>query len=101
VDMGAGMLHQLVQRDLGPGDQLDIGAGQFAREGVGLADGGGGGDLGVGQQRVLDLGGVDIVAAADDQILGAPGDPQIAVGVHPAQVAGAQEAAFGEQVVVL
>ena len=34
--------------------------------------------------------GVDVVAAADDQVLRPARDPQVAVRVHPAQVAGAQ-----------
>ena len=50
---------------------------------------------------LLDRPGVDVVAAADDEILGPPGDPQIAIRVQPAQVAGAQIDVVGEQVVVL
>ncbi len=71
---------------------------------VGLADRAGHGDRRVPGQRLLDLGGIDVVAAADDQILRPPGDEQVALVVHPPQIAGPQIAAvavFVEQSLVL
>src|SRR5690349_18967492 len=44
------------------------------------------------QQRVLDHPGVDVVAAADDQVLGPPGQVHQAAVVHLAEVAGVQPA---------
>src|SRR5271166_3094350 len=41
-------------------------------------------------QRVLDDLRVDIVAAADDQLLAPPGQPEIAVRVLPAEIAGVE-----------
>src|SRR5690606_15529633 len=52
-------------------------------------------------QRLFDHRRVDIMAAANDQILGAAGDEEIAVLVDAPQVAGAQEPAFGEKIPVL
>ena len=43
-------------------------------------------------QRVLDHPRIDVVAAADDQILDPVGDEQIPVGVQVADIAGAQRA---------
>ena len=59
---------------------------------VGTSDGRGGGDRRVAQQRVLDDRRVDVVAAADDQVLGPAGEVDEAVGVDPGQVAGVQPA---------
>jgi hypothetical protein len=44
------------------------------------------------QQRALHLGRVDVHAAADDEVDGPPADRQVALVVHPAEVAGAQPA---------
>ena len=101
VDIGAGMFQQLLDTDRRIADQFDIGAGQFAGAGVGLADGAGEGHGRMRKQRILDLGRVDIMAAANDQVLGPPGDPEIAIGVDPPQIAGAQEPTLGEKIVVL
>src|SRR5580704_698311 len=60
---------------------------------VGAAYGRRRGDGGMGQQRVLDHLGVDVVAAADDQVLGPTGQVDEAAGVDLAQVAGVQPAA--------
>ena len=101
VDIGAGMFQQFIDTDRGIADQFDIGTGQFAGAGVRLADGTGEGHGRMRKQRILDLGRVDIMAAANDQVLGPPGDPEIAIGVDPAQIAGAQETVLGEKIVVL
>jgi hypothetical protein len=89
-DVGPRVLEEFGRGGRGALDELDIGAGHLARMGVGLADGAGEGHGRVPDQRLLDLGGVDVVAAADDDVLGAARDPDVAVGVHPAQVAGAR-----------
>ena len=59
---------------------------------VRAADGRGGGDGGVAQQRVLDDPGVDVVAAADDEVLGPAGEVDEPAGVDAAEVAGVQPA---------
>ena len=69
--------------------------------GVGLADRTGKCHRRMTQQRFFDLGRVDIVTAADDHILGPPGDPQIAVIIQTSQIAGAQVFAVIIQVFVL
>ena len=54
------------------------------------------GDGGVLEQRGLDLGAVDVLAAADDHVLGAVGDEDEAFVVEQRDVAGAQPTAFDE-----
>src|SRR4029077_11984989 len=56
------------------------------------ADHGGLGDGGVVVQRLLDLPRVDVVAAADDQVLLPVHDVEVAVLVHPGQVTGVEPA---------
>jgi hypothetical protein len=46
----------------------------------------------VPEQQLLDLAGVDVVAAGDDQLPAAPLDAQVAALVEAAQVAGAEPA---------
>jgi hypothetical protein len=55
-------------------------------------DGRRGGDGGVAEQSFLDDPGVDVVAAADDEVLGAAGEVDEAVGVDAAEVPGVQPA---------
>ena len=43
-------------------------------------------------ERCLDCRGGDVLAAADDHFLGAPGDPEETVLIDPAEVAGAEPA---------
>ncbi len=43
-------------------------------------------------QGVLDDLGIDVVSASDDELLLAPGQPKIAVGVPPAEIAGVEPA---------
>ncbi len=52
-------------------------------------------------QHVLDLEGVDVAAAADDRVLDAPGDVQVAVLIKPAEVAEVRPAVFGVRRLVL
>ena len=58
--------------------------------GVGPADDAGQRDRGVLDQRVLDVARVDVEAAADDQVLLAVDDVQVAVRVPVADVPGVQ-----------
>lgn len=60
--------------------------------GVGAPDRAGGGDLWMGQQRAFDDGGVDVVPAADDEVLGPAGEVDEAVRVDAGEVAGVQPA---------
>src|SRR5690606_40595728 len=56
---------------------------------VGDADDGAAADCGVLLERRLDLGGVDVGAAPQDQVAAAVGEVHVTVGVHPAEVADA------------
>ena len=76
----------------------DVGHGNLAGVPVGASDGRGGADRGVAQQRVLDDPGVDVVAAADDEVLGPADQVHEAVGVHAAEVAGIQPAVTDDPV---
>ena len=69
-------------------DRLDL----LAELGMGHADHGGVEHLGVGDEAVLDLDAVDVLAAADDHVLLAVGDEEVAVGVDLADVAGVEPA---------
>src|SRR5439155_155821 len=55
-------------------------------------------DLRVLDEEVLDLPGAELLAGADDDVLHAPGDGEVALGVEDAQVPGAEEAALVEGV---
>ena len=55
------------------------------------------GHRGVREQHVLDLARVHVEAAGDDQLLGAPDDAQVPVGVELADVAAAEPAVGGER----
>ncbi len=52
-------------------------------------------------QRLFDNRGVNVVAAADDQILGPAGDIEIAIAVQPPQIARAQILIPGIKIAVL
>ena len=82
------------------GAQLDDRKHRLAHLGVGNADDGNVGDLRVLHQDALDLGGVDVGAAGDDQVGAAVGDEEIPIGVEVAEVAGGEEA-VAEGVAVL
>ena len=91
-DVGLAMLRQFLGRRRRALDQFDVDAGQLAGEGVGLPDRTGHGDRLMRRQRVLDQRGVDVVPAADDEILGSARDPDVVVVVLAPQVARAQVA---------
>ena len=90
IDMRTGIVHQLLHRDLCPGAQLDIGAGQFARHRIGLSDRSHDHHRRMPGQRLFDRGQVDIMPTPDDEILRPPGDEQITVRIQPPQIAGPQ-----------
>jgi hypothetical protein len=75
-----------------PGLEGDEGEDLLAQLRVGPADDGGLGDGGVLVQHLLDLARVDVVAAADDEVLLAVDDEQVAVLVGVAEVAGVEPA---------
>ena len=70
---------------LGQGERLavddDVGAGALAQPRVGHGDDGGRGDARVAEQQQLDLLGVDLLAAAVDQVLDAALDGDVALAV--------------------
>jgi hypothetical protein len=83
----------------GPGD--DDRDDRLAEVGVRHADDRALGDAGQVVERGLDLGRVDVEAAADDQVLAAADDRDVAARVDLADVAGAKPAAVGELVLRL
>ena len=72
--------------------QLHVGDRQLAGIGVGLADHRGEADGGMLEDDLLDRRRIDVVAAADHEVLGAAGDPEVAVGIETAEVAGVDPA---------
>ena len=70
----------------------DVGHRDLAGVPVRAADGRGGADRGVLKQRLLYHPGVDVMAATDDEVLGAAGEVHEAVGVDPAEIPGVQPA---------
>src|SRR3546814_714384 len=89
ADLLAHPLHQLLAQRVGrllANLQRDIGVDALPLDGVRVADGGRLGDLCVGDQRALHLGGAHAVARDVDDVVDATGDPVVAVGVAPAAV---------------
>ncbi len=74
------------------GMRLDHGGDPLPPFAVGQPDDGAVLDGGVGQQRLLDLGGVHVEAAGDDHVLGAVHDEQVVLPVEVADVAGVEPA---------
>src|SRR3984957_16071477 len=87
-----GVLQQLLLGDCRPRLRLNVGDRQLAGVGVRTSDCRGHGDRRVRLQGVLDDLGIDVVSASDDELLLAPGQPKIAVGVAPAEIAGVEPA---------
>ena len=83
----------VVDVDLDPGGRLDHGHHPLAEALVGHAEHGAGVDAGCLEQHPLDLGGVDVGAAADDHQALAVAEVEVAVVVEEADVAGVQLAA--------
>ena len=72
---------------------LDEGSDPLAHERVGIPHGHRVADVRMGLQRRLDLGGRDVLAAADDDVLEPPDDAHPAVVVERGQIPGAEPAA--------
>ena len=81
--------------------ELDEHADPLAEERVGHRDRRGHGDGGVGRHGVLDLDRADVLAAAEDEVRGAAGQGEVAVGVELADVAHPHPAVLREQLVVV
>ena len=81
---------ELVGGEAAPARERDVRDGDLAGVRVGPTDGGHSGDRRVLEQRILDRRGIEVVAAADDQVLGAPGEPDEPIRVHGGQVAGVE-----------
>src|SRR5580658_7435828 len=81
--------------------QLHVADRQFAGIGIGLADDSGKSNGGMLEQDLLDRSGIDIVAAADHQVLGAAGDPEKAVFVETAKIARIDPIAVNERALVV
>ena len=92
---------KFARRDCSPWLQLHIADRQFAGIGVGLADDGGKADGGMLKQNLLDRGRIDVMPAADHQILGAAGDPEKTVFVEAAKIAGIDPIAVNERALVV
>src|SRR6266542_5419539 len=80
------------RHDLGERDRLAVArdhdrARALPEARIGHAHDGHAGDLGMRVEQVLHLDDRDVLAAADDQVLGAPGDGEVAVAVERAPVA--------------
>src|SRR5581483_9250250 len=87
-EVPGGEVPQLGDRDRAAGVDDHGGGHDLAEVGLGPAADGHLPDGGVLEQDVLDVGGGDVLAAADDEVLQPAGDEQIAVGVDVADVAG-------------
>ena len=102
--LGRALAHpslELARRDCRPRLQLHIADRQFAGISVGLADDSGKADGGMLEQDVLYWGGIDVMAAADHQVLGAAGDPEKSVFVETAKITGIDPIAVNESALVV
>ena len=94
-------IHQFICRHRGARYELYIDTRDFTRIGVGLSDCTGHRNGRVAGQGLFDVGGIDVMAAANDQVLGAPCDPDVTIAIDPAQVARPQMCAVGIKAFVL
>ena len=92
ADLALGVGQQGLFVDRGTGLELHIGHRQLAGVRVGAAHRGGERDLRMPVQRLLDRGRIDVVPAADDQLLLAAGQPEVTVRVLAAEIAGIEPA---------
>ena len=83
---------KLVGRDRTVGNEGDKRDWHLAGVRVGPSDGGDASHGRVLEQRILDRRRVEVVAAADDQVLGATGEPDEAIRVNGGEVAGVEPA---------
>src|SRR5690606_29632604 len=101
ADLVAHLLHQLPAQRFARLDafvQGDVGVDALSLDVVREAHDRGLGDAVVADQRALDLGGADAVAADVDHVVHAPGDPPVAVGVAARAVAGEVHAGIGLEI---
>ena len=84
--------HRLQARGVGPREEPDEAAAVLAEAHVGRGDDRDLGDAGHAQQQLLDLERADVLAAADDDVLLAVDDREVAVVVEHADVAGREPA---------
>ena len=85
-------MHELRLGHGEPRLRLNVGDRQFAGVGVRASDRRGHGDGRVRLQRVLDDLGIDVVSASDDELLLASRQPEIAVCIPSAEIAGVEPA---------
>ena len=97
----AHMLHQIGHPGFGARLELHVGNRQLARIGIGLAHNGHQRHVGVLEESLLHRHRVNVVRAANDQVLGAAGDPQVAIFIQPAQVARVDPAGLHERALVM
>src|SRR5437667_7362405 len=86
-EVGPAVIDEFLFRDLCAGFQLDEGARRFSPLRVGLRHHGHREDRRVPVKHVLDLERRDVLAAGDDDVLGAVLDLEVAVGLHHREVA--------------
>ena len=72
--------------------QLNVGDRHLAGVGVRTSDRRGQADARMARQRLFDGPGIDIVSSPDDELLLAPGQPEITVGVASAEIPGIERA---------
>src|ERR1700736_1835320 len=73
-----------------------IEGGELARIDIGSSDGGTGYDLRMAGRGILDDGGINVVPATDDQVLGSAGDADEAISRNGAEVTRDEPSVFGE-----
>src|SRR3546814_18262130 len=88
---------EVARRGAGPGAEHDERHAHLAEAVVGHADDRGLRDVGVVEEQVLDLGGVGVEAADDEQVIRATDYLQAALVVSHPEVAGAPPAVRGER----
>src|ERR1700722_15095217 len=88
------MMPKLLAVDRGARFQRDEREREFAGVAMRLPGPGRDGDIGMLQQRVLDDGRVDVVRSPDDDVLGAAGDKEPALGIDMSKIAADQPALF-------
>ncbi len=86
------MLQQLLLGDRCARLQLNVGDRHLAGVGVRTSDRRNQGDARMARQRLLDCPGIDIVSSPNDQLLLAPGQPEITIGVASAEIPGIEPA---------
>ncbi len=91
---------QLLELDACARAELRVQADALAEHRIGHRDGGGERDRRVRRRLGLDGGGADVLAAADDQVRDAPGEPQVAVVADRREVAAQHPAVVRQQLAV-